>query len=230
MVDIDSFLKECVFYPCSGLHGVPVKFLGKRFQRFLYVDYSIKREDFDQSIEEGGFTGYQQSVVDEISPETLFGMSWDGVKESHHNTLSQVHFEWSEPFMVLCGFKRLPGFNDDHGPASFELMFVRCEAIATFISVFSRRNIVPQCLVHIRSGIGFGGNFSEYPRKLNRALLENQGGLPPFMFYDFMGSSRDYGDYLKIIEKYETVETWGYPDGGFLKLAKKKIGVDLYNS
>ena len=132
--------------------------------------------------------------------------------------------------MVLSGFERLPGYDDDHGPVAFELLFVRCEAIATFISVFSRRNIVPQCLVHIRSGIGFGGNFSEYPSELNRALLENQGGLPPFMFYDNMGSSRDCGDYLEIIEKYETVEKWGYPDGGFLKLAKKKIGVDLKNS
>ena len=230
MFDIDSFLKECVFYPCSALHGVPVKFLGNRFRRFLYVDYKIKRAEFDQSIEEGGFNGYQQSAVDELSPETIFGMSWDDVKESHCDTLSQVHSEWSEPFVVLSRFTRLPDFNDDHGPATFELMFVCCEAIATFISVFSSRNIVPKCLVHIRSGISFGGNFSEYPGELNRALLENQGGLPPFMFYASMGSSRGGGDYLDIIEEYETVETWGYPDGGFLKPAKKKNGFDLNNS
>jgi hypothetical protein len=227
MVDIDSFLKECVFYPCSALHGVPVKFLGKCFQRFLYVDYRIKRVDFEQSIEEGGFKGYRQSVVDEISPETLFGMSWDGVRESHRVSLSQIPFEWSEPFVVLSRFERSPGYDDAHGPATFELMFVCCEAISTFISVFFRRNIVPRCLVHIRSGIGCGGNFSEYPYELNQALVENEGGLPPFIFYDFMGSSRDCGDYLDIIEKYETVEKWGYPDGGFLKLAKKNIGVDL---
>lgn len=37
MNDIDSFLGESVYYPCSALHGVPVKFLGKRFQRFFYA-------------------------------------------------------------------------------------------------------------------------------------------------------------------------------------------------
>lgn len=101
-----------------------------------------------------------------------------------------------------------------------ELMFARCEAIAIFISAFSRRKIAPKCLVHVRSGIAFGGNFSEDPRELKRTLLANKGGLPAFMLYDRMGSSCDYGDYLDLVEKYELVERWGYPDGGHLTLAR----------
>lgn len=208
MNDINNFLEECVYYPCSELDGKPVTFLGKRFQRFFYADYSVDRARFDKFIREG-FTGYQLSAIDELSPEIVFGMSWKAVEQRCASTLSQVHFEWSAPFVVLSRFERVPAFNDDHGPATFEFMFARCEAIATFISVFSRRKITLKCLVHICSGIGFGGNFSEYPKELSHALLENDGGLPAFMFYDSMGSNRDFGDYLDLIEKYKPVEHCG---------------------
>jgi hypothetical protein len=114
----------------------------------------------------------------------------------------------------------MDGFGDDHGPEGFEFMFARCEAIAAFISAFSQKNIAPKCLIHIRSGIGFGGNYHDYPQELKRVLLENKGGLPAFMFFDSMGSSGEYGDCLDLVKKYQLVERWGYPDGGHLTLAK----------
>ena len=216
MNHIDSFFADCVYYPCSALHGGPVKFLGKRFQRFFYADYSIERAQFDKDTKEKGFKGYRLSKIDELTPEIVFGMSWKGIEQRYASTLSRVHFEWSNPYVVLCRFERAPNFDDAHGPVMFEVMFARCEAIASFISVFSRRNVAPKCLVHIRSGIGFGGNFSNYPRELKSALLANKGGLPAFMFY----GSRNYGDYLDLVEKYKPVETWCYPDGFHLTLAK----------
>lgn len=220
MTNIDSFLRQCVYYPCSALHEVPVKILSKRFRRFFYADYSVERAQFEKFIEEDGFKGYRLSATDELTAEFVFGMSWEGVRQKHCNTLSRLHFEWSEPFVVLSRFERASDLADDHGPASFEFMFARCEAIATFISTFSRRNIAPKCLAHIRSGIGLGGNFSDYPQELSRVLLANSGGLPGFMLYDQTGSSSNCGDYLDLIEKYESVERWGRPDGDHLILAK----------
>jgi len=76
-------------------------------------------------------------------------------------------------------------------------------------------------LVHIRSGIGFGGNFSGYPQALSTALLANRGRLPDFMLYDRNGSRSDFGDYLDIVERYTEEQRWGYSDGGCLILAKK---------
>ena len=114
----------------------------------------------------------------------------------------------------------MDGFGDDHGPEAFEFMFARCEAIAAFISAFSRKNMAPKCLVHIRSGIGFGGNYHDYPKELRRVLLENKGGLHAFMFFDSMGSSGECGDYLDLVKNYQLVERWGYPDGGHLTLAQ----------
>lgn len=220
MTDIDKYLRECVYYPCSGLHGTPVKFLGKKFQKFFYADYMTERKQLEMSIRREGFRGYQLCAMEEIDPEIVFGMSWEEVKRKHYDTISRVPFPWFDPFVLLCRFKRKPHFMDDHGPEMIELMFTRCEAIATFISAFSRRNIAPQCLVHVRSGIGFGGNFSAYPKELKRVLLANTGGLPKFMLYDRLGSTSNYGDYLDLVEKYEPVEKWGYPDGGHLTLAK----------
>ena len=219
MNDIDSWLRECVYYPCSELHGVPVKFLGKRFQRFFYADYSVDREHLDKSIVEG-FKGYKLNAKVEITPDAIFGMPWKDFEHTYERTISQLPFKWSAPFMVLCRFERAVDLNDDHGPAAFEFMFGRSEAIATFRAAFSRRNIAPKCLVHIRSGIGFGGNYSAYPRDLRTALLENRGGLPAYMLYDNMGSSATYGDYLDLVKRYRQIERWGYPDGGHLTLAE----------
>lgn len=220
MNDIDSFLRECVFYPCSALHGLPVKLLSDRFPRFFYVDYFIKPEEFDKAIREEGFRGYELATETEITPEAVFGMPWKDLKMKHRSTASRIHFEWCDPFVVLCRFKRAAGYDDSHGPAEFELMFSSCEALAAFKSAFFERNIAPKCLVHIRSGVGFGGNFSAYPKELAKALRANNGGLPPFLLYDAMGSNPEFGDYLDLVENYEHVERWGYPDGGHLTLAK----------
>lgn len=224
MTDVNLFLEDCVFYPCSGLHGTPIKFLGKRFRRFLYADYNVDREMFDEAVRGSGFKGYRLRATEELDPENVFGMSWNDFEHRNADTVSKVQFEWHDPYLTLCRFERNSVLGGNHGPHRFELMFACAEAIATFKAAFSLRNITPKCLVHVRSGIGFGGNFGDYPEELRNALLENKAGLPPFMFYDRMGSSRDYGDYLDLVEKYDPVERWGYPDGGFLELAKFNPG------
>lgn len=216
MVDIAAFLKDCVFYPCSALHGAPIKFLSKKFPRFFYADYSIKRDEFDATIKGQGFKGYRLNIIDEIAPDALFGMSWSDFARKHQRTISKVHGGRPDPFIVWSRFERSPGFDDNHGPEHFELLFACAEAIATFKSAFSRRRIAPQCLVHVRSGIGFGGNYSDYPLDLKSALLENNGDLPAFMFYDQMGSTRGWGDYLELVELYVPIER----HGGGLTLAK----------
>ena len=224
MIDAVRFLKNCVFYPCSGLHGTPVKFLGKQFRRFLFADYSIDRGTFGEAVRGRGFKGYRLRAMEELDPEDIFGMSWNDFEYRNADTVSRLHFELRDPYLTLCHFERESGLDSKHGPPGFELMFACAEAIATFKAAFLQRSITPRCLVHVRSGIGFGGNFGDYPKKLRGALLKNPAGLPPFIFYDRMGSSKDYGDYLDLVEKYDPVERWGYSDGGFLELAKFNAG------
>ncbi len=224
MNDTVRFLKDCVFYPCSGLHGTPIKFLGKRFRRFFYADYSVDRGTFDEAIHGRGFKGYRLRATEESDPEIVFGMSWKAFESSNTDTISRVTDERRHPYLTLCCFERESDFDNRHGPPGFELMFACAEAIATFKAAFLQRSITPRCLVHVRSGIGGGGNFHNYPQELRCALLENKDGLPPFIFYDRFGSDEYYGDYLDLVEEYDPLERWDYPDGGFLELAKFNAG------
>jgi hypothetical protein len=56
--DLDQFLANSVYYPCSGFDGTPVKFLGRRFQQFLYADYGKSLDDLNAAIRCHGFLGY----------------------------------------------------------------------------------------------------------------------------------------------------------------------------
>lgn len=218
-----NFLQECVYYPCSSLHGVPVKLLLARFPRFFYCDYSVSREDFQKEIQAEGFKGYRTNMLIDLDPTDILGVSWEQFREEHEDTFSKLHFEWSAPFISFCTLQRDLGLTDSHGPETFELMFARAEAIAMLTSAFNRRRISPKCLVHVRSGIGFGGNFSNYPKLLERCLRENPGGLPQFILHDSMGVGHG-GDHLNLIDEYREVKTWGYPDGGYLKLVERSDG------
>lgn len=214
------FLRECVYYPCSHLHGTPVKLLSSRFSRFFYTDYSVTREDFQKELASGAFKGYRLAEQRELDPTEVFGVPWNDLRREHTDTYSRLHFDSSNPFTVLCIFQRESGLTDEHGPDSFQLMFARVEAIAALESAFSRRSISPKCLVHIRSGIGFGGNFSDYPRLLEQSLRGNRGGLPRFILHDSMAVGHG-GDHLQLIGDYRNLQTWGYPDGGYLKLVER---------
>lgn len=219
----DHFLRESVYYPCSHLHGTPVKFLSSRFPRFFYCDYSVAREEFQKELESRGFHGYRLSEQHELDPADIFGAPWDRLRQEHMETYSRLHFDSSDPFVAFCRFQRESGLTDSHGPKRFEFMFARVEAIAALESAFARRSICPKCLVHIRSGIGFGGNFSDYPRRLERSLRANSGGLPQFILHDSMGVG-PCGDRLPLIDEYREIQRWGYPDGGYLKLVERSDG------
>lgn len=221
MTEHDEFLARCVYYPCSALHGAPVEFLGKTFRHFLYADCSVGRRQFDEALDNAGFKGYRCTVLEDLAPENLFGLPWEAL-ERQHATFRRGTLPRFDPFIALSRFERLPEYDASHGPEYFDLMFCGSEAIATFKAVFSRRGIAPQCLVHIRAGIGCGGNFPEYPNELKKALVENAGGLPAYLFHDRMGSDPECGDYLDLVKKYEPIESWDYPDGGWLKLARLK--------
>ena len=223
-MNIEHFLENCVYYPCSGLDGFPVKFLAKRFQRFFYVDSSTSRTDFEQRIAEPGFEGYRIGSIDELSPKAVFGASWKKIEKQYEQLFSRLSPEWADPFLVLYRFERLEGLTDDHGPESFDLLFARCEAIAAFELAFSRRNLAPICLVHKQSGICFGGNYSDYPEMLGAALRRNKGGLPDFVFYDRPGGDSDWGSHLKLVEQYTPIDRVDYPERGPLTFAARLPG------
>lgn len=230
MSETDQFLRQAIFYPCSGKDGAPVKFVGKHFQSFFYADYSIDRDKFVGECESRGFLGYRVSRIQDLDVCSIFGSTWNEIGLEFQDTIKKVRFEWSPrlAFLIAVRFERLPEFPAEHGPQNFDLWFARCEAIATFRAVFVRRHIAPKCLAYIRSGIAFGGNFSDFPVELGRAVSDNPGGLPEFMLYDRMGGRPQCGDYLNLVENYSKVERWDYQTEGYgmsnLTLGKLKNG------
>jgi hypothetical protein len=159
--------------------------------------------------------GYRVGEIHDLEFRLLFGESWNDIRRHFSFFIRQLPFELKDPFAASAHFERLAGFGDDHGPPSIDLMFVRCEAITTFLSVFSNRDIIPGCLAYIRSGIGFGGNYSEFPQMLALALRSNRAGLPQFMLFDEMGGSPDYGDYLSLTDNYAKIQRWTYETEGY---------------
>lgn len=95
-------------------------------------------------------------------------------------------------------------------PSSFELIYVCCEAISTYHSVFSKRGIQPRCLVYIRPGTAFGGNFSDYSEALERTMRANTGEMPEFILYDQSGGNAKRGDYLPLLDGYRPIQRWDY--------------------
>ena len=176
MNDINQFLREAVFYPCSGLDGLPVKRLASRFTRFFYVDYSnsITREAFEAECRNKGFRGYRNTAIEDLSVRSVFGGDWDDILLQHGCLIGQLPFECENPFVTGAHFERSPDYAADHGPPRFELIFARCEAITTVRCVFNRRSIPPMCLAYIRTGIGFGAILHSSRRSWNGPYAKTQ--------------------------------------------------------
>ena len=212
MDKITEFLKESLFYPCSGLDGAPIKFTGKHFQKFIYVDYTIERDQFLQQCAHPGFRGYRMTDAHDLSVESVFGASWEDVGHQLRATVSDRDFDWSpeSAFILATHFERVDGFDDEHGPEQFDLWFIQCEAITTYRALYTRRGIKPKCVAHIRSGIAFGGNFSGYIRVLQKTLIENPNGLPDYILHDTIGGDPRWGDYLRLLSFYRARTRWTY--------------------
>jgi len=209
---IEEFLREAVYYPCSGTDGAPVKFTGKRFTKFLYADYAVTKERLLHECQHQGFRGYQASDVADIDVQSVFGGDWSDIAHQHQDILQRLLTPWipETAYLIAVKFTRLDTFPEEHGPPSLALWFARCEAIATFRSVFTRRGIAPKCLAYIRSGIGFGGNFTQFPRALERTVAGNPAGLPQYMLSDHIGRNPRWGDYCQLVEAYHALERWDY--------------------
>ena len=215
MIDIEDFLNDVVFYPCCGLDGAPVMFLARGCSNFLYADYSIDRDRFERECRENPFKGYRCEWIRDVDPELLLGTSWQGFNGNYDLIIQQLHFENSNSFVALARFERLEGFDDEHGPEVVRLMFTKSEGIATFDAVFRRRRIAPTAQVHIRAGIGFGGNHHDYMKMLADSLVSNPAGLPEFLLYCLMGGLNRFGeiwtgDYLSTVEQYHPLKHWRY--------------------
>jgi hypothetical protein len=220
---MEQFLNGSVFYPCSGLDGAPIKYVGKMFQRFFYADYFIPKSDFMWDFKYPGCRGYKTVSLEELDVQAAFGCSWEEIARNSPDTIEKLPFktapyQWipEAAFLALARFERSPGYTEDHGPERFEVLYAKCEAVAIFRATFNRFGVAPGCLAHIRPGLAFGGNFQGYCKVLNQVVSENPAGTPEFLLYDHLGADPGSGGCLPITSRYRTLEHWSryHPDFG----------------
>lgn len=194
MERIRDFIVNAVVYPCSGTDGNPVQLLHKLFQRFIYIDKSVSREEFlatanglgkdPRGKRRRGFRGYTPANVNEFRFH-------DGSGDSL--AVTEV------------SFIRADGFGEDHGPTTFMMWHVHGEAIAALKMLLAVAGSGPACLCHVRPGLGFGDNHPDYCKHIGELFEASPNYLPRFLLWQ-----RDVcpGVQLAFINRYSEAQSW----------------------
>lgn len=225
---VRRLLRDSVFYPCSGLHGLPVELLGHRWQTFVYADYNIDPKQLEAACREREFRGYELDELEFLPWNTLFERPWSAVRRDLELVAERDSRPVSEPFIAFSSWNLRADFSDQHGPARFTLWFIRLEAVTTYRELYVQRRIAPRCLVDVCPGLAFGGNYPGYREALAKALLTNPAGLPSHVLHDL-----DTADFTNLSERatlnrYEPVGRYGESGTRSLVLARLKPVEDEY--
>lgn len=212
-----------VAYPCSGLHSLPVKLLASRFSHFLYVDYSRPEAEVDDVMARYGLKGYQLVDVASVDPREVIGINWEQYADNAKAELSQITRRISSPFLKRYTFNQLNGYDEQHGKATLQLLFACAESVSFMRLAYNRLGVTPTCLIHVRCGTAFGGNYREYPQDLSQLLRTNPAGLPQYILIDAYGQGESCDDYLDLVTEYSMIEQWLTADRGLLSLMQRKF-------
>jgi hypothetical protein len=194
---IRELLAHSLYYPASGRDGDPVRYLGGHIHSFVYVDYSLTREDVVASLEDPrhGFRGYRISAVNDICESELVPDGWRPLPPDHSDGDPNRWWELiREPFAVWCVLTRNDDHTDEYGPERFSLLYICGDGAARFQALYHGNRCTPDVLAIIQPGEGIlGGNWTHYTdssRILGRSVLGNPFGRPRFLLYG--GRGRNY--------------------------------------
>jgi hypothetical protein len=203
-MNFDLFLENSVYYPACRFDGTPIKFLGKLFSNYVYVDYNSEYGDLESNIN-NGLLGYKLKNGSMINAEELFGVNWESFSDENNDIYRNLPFEWKNPFAKIYSFERSIGFNDVHGKKNIELLYIKAEGISTYKYLYCKKNITPKCLASIVPGLAFGGNFSDYP-KLFIKIIKLSNKFPQYQFYDDQCAE----DFYELIKNYNEINHYNH--------------------
>jgi len=75
--------------------------------------------------------------------------------------------------------KRDQELDATHGPASFSLLYIRGEGVATYQALYIEQKILPSIVAIIRPGTGFGGNYGDFEELFFDVAKMHPEGMPP---------------------------------------------------
>ncbi len=193
-VPLSEILTNSVYYPACGDDGDPVKYLGKQFQSFVYVDYGVGRDAVVQKLTQ--FTGYELEVSRELQRSDLVPNGWNPPPFARmHRIPDVVAQRIREPFAIWALYRRQPNYDDDHGPTGFSLLYIGGDGVATYHALFYTRQITSAVICLIQPGTGWGGNWTDFEAHdgpLAKLVLENPAGRPRLLLYGGWGDGDLY--------------------------------------
>jgi hypothetical protein len=235
-------LADSLYYPCSWTDGTPVRLAGRHFRSFIYSDYSLTRRRILDEFADGGFRGYAVAFTRELRPDQLFPAARRSAADAHEDapvapqlgvdatpsvggwpgsyfSMRGHRVDRDEPFALWSVLDRENAYDDEHGSPRYSILFTNAEGADLCRDLYCAHSVPPLALAHLRSGMGFGGNYHGYPSRLSRAIESNRAGLPQYILHDWL-CQRGGGDYLPLMERYRLVGKRSYREesGGFSRV------------
>ncbi len=193
-IPMRELLDHCVYYPAAGLDGDPVKYLGKDFQSFVYVDYGVGREPVLTDLP--NFNGYQLFSHREVLQDELIPHGWvpPELQPGDGDPTRTADFI-RPPFAIWAIYDRKAAVSPEHGPERFSLLYIGGDGAATYHSLFYSHKVAPAVVAVIQPGHGFGRNWTNFEdpnQVLARLVRENPAGMPDYLLYGGWGDGDFY--------------------------------------
>lgn len=217
---LKEVLQDSVYYPASGIHGEPVRFLSENFASFVYVDYGVHRDQLMAKVSGGGFLGYDLVARRTLSESDLAPEGWSPVRPGAEDGDPEKYRDWGRiksPFCEWLVFQRKDGFDDNHGARRFSLLYMCADGVAAFQALYVQNAVSPGAIAIIQPGTGFGGNWTDFtdPKQiLARTVMGNPAGPPAYLLYGGSGGLHFYNE-----------PCWPAYSQGLGFLGKSSIGV-----
>lgn len=175
-IPMRELLEHCVYYPAAGLDGDPVKYLGRYFQSFVYVDDGVGQQQFRNEL--WNFDGYHLFSHCDVPLDELVPEGWERPENSNPT------------FAVWAVFDRNPEVCPEHGPQRFSLLYIGGRGTAMYHSLFYSRKVAPAVVALIKPRRG--RRFRDPNGIFARLVRMNPDGMPDHLLYSGWGNGEPH--------------------------------------
>jgi len=195
-IPMPDVLRQCVYYPSAGVDGTPVKYLGRYFQSFVYVDYGMGEKSVLKELPT--FRGYDLISNRKVCQDELFPQRWQPpeLRPEDGDPTSKAARRLP-PFALWAIYDRKSDVCSEHGPKRFSLLYIGGEGATTYRDLFYSHQVSPAVLALIQPGPRWGGNWTNFEdpdQILARLVRENPSGMPGHLLYGGWGDGECYRD------------------------------------
>lgn len=208
--NINSVLKDSLYYPCSGLHGKPVRdFIGNTYS-FIYVDNGVPIDCFSKSLIKG-FKGYKLIYRDSVDLDNLFLKRSIKLKGFNHSKIRLRTHSSIIPYCEWAIFESETEKDENENPKRFSLTFICADGIDTYQLLYLNYNIAPRIISIIQPGAPF--QMDEF----EEIVFSNKKFLPKYFVlggynvsnFEYMSPWEDFKKFVKkIVNKSENYSVW----------------------